>query len=954
MDEDSFKENDSVEVLSSQGSSSESEEDEFLKDVARFTSTFHTTKGKMKWARTGRERRRKGKPPRYTFFLAWTKGNPMRMCLKNGVFPEDLRPSKEHPLDDKRMFINVNDIRKIRKNYFPHHITRFLEKAFQSTALEIEDSVIEVKNAGKHPQTPLVFANIYKKLNMRLSKSEVYVSFYALKNYLSSTVRKNEMSNEEMAFFTPISFVDAFIGFMNADVKHDPPVMDVTRYVRSAKELELPESSESPEEGEGAPSKEEILKCISRKQIETHLVMPVTPPEDFPLGYIDPNMVPDYVGLTFSLYEVPPTYQTVRKQWYVRNWGLEKRKKRNKNGGSGGAASTSLAWQESSMLETLYKDPNALVLARWRSAFVGYPSGASKKRRNASSSSLATDHENMIQILAIRSDDLQRSGLCHSVNESMRIVTERLLGSSDQEAISYLFPTMCRNDVVFLKSYFGSHVGGKRREDMPEEVRAPFQNRRHFHIPKSIFAPAGKRETVEQQRERMKKFSDTVREIKNCITYTEHLRLLSDQDRNSIAEYSYRKMKQAKDRKRAERLMKRGNLSELVEMQSSTSYTDSETSRSAYDDNDEEGEEEEYGSLGEKEEGASATRGTKRRATGEKGKHTYVESASDEEYSLRTYMRYMRNVPPFAVRFLKQTKALVPDPLIKGYTNYPYVSMNMFEHQFHIKGSSTHTSYEAYELPRETYRLIPIWLFPLVLDVSTNDLLAYMMHGHDLYGLCKKKLRESLRKMISVYGSEKRRYRLKDTDRVSPFSRLNLNDMMRGCQKLLETSDLWNDAFRKDSILSMQRNLEAVMKQVYALRVYVQQRFDIQDDQNEYFRQMMSLPSHNPHALAEAPYPFSVCEDEEGEEEGSDDHGLKAVYTPPPPRPSHRVMAKTNIEALYLSSTECSSSLSAENSNCGVYEDEEEEFIEEDEGSVSGSKGEVDKDGYFSVPCSSE
>lgn len=849
-----------------------------------------------------------------TFFLAWMNGTPARLCFVDADFSKDLRTTENELKDGKRMFINKRDLNKIGFISNPRNLDTFMKKSFGTGELSQED-VFQIEKE----EVPSSFLNVCRlEKRIRQFSSDTYVSYRAIFVYMKKCQQK-KWSLDIRDFFAVEYFVDSMVAFMNTKEKHTP----------SSRKQE-PETLESDPEQYDKFDKEGILDCLSREQIETHLILPVECPEDFPLGYIDPNMVPDYVGLNFSMYEVPSTYQTMKNRWYVKNWDVREKAKETQRDGR------RKNWTEANMLETLYKNANSLVLARWRSMF-HKPKPSTRKRGRSSSS---TDNDDQLYILAIRSDDLQRSGLCHSVNESMKIVTERILCSSDQEAISYLFPTMCRSDVVFLKSYFS----GSRSADTPKVVRAPFTPKRRFRVPKTIFAPEGREETEEEQAERMKEFGNIVRMIKDNIAYTEHLRLLTNEDKNAIAEYSYTKMKQARERKKTKSLMRRGKISDLInlagaengmemEMETETeTETDTSCSSWEYEENEKKDDDEDPSSSSSSSSFSSVRGPSKKR---NKGKERVVDAdighGMDEDFRLSTYMKYMRNVPSFSVRFLKQTKAMVPNPIVKGYTNFPYINMNMFEHQFNVKDINTHTNYKSYVLPRETYRLIPIWLLPMVLDVSMNDLLSSMIPEHSIYGLCYNKLHDNISNMLSTYGAESRRYYFKDTDRISPFSRLRYSDMLRACQKLLETTALWNEAYHKDSIFDLRRQLEQARKYMYHVKFSSDYRISLLEEEIQSMRDAINLPCRQRHALVDRRYDIygsSEAYSEHDEEEYGDERRVR--------RGEEVLMSGRGeeIEALY-GSTSNSSSLSFMESERDNEEGEWEE--DEEEGDLTSS-----------------
>jgi len=168
---------------------------------------------------------------------------------------------------------------------------------------------------------------------------------------------------------------------------------------------------------------------------------------------------------------------------------------------------------------------------------------------------------------------------------------------------------------------------------------------------------------------------------------------------------------------------------------------------------------------------------------------------------------------------------------------------------------------------------------------------------------------------------------MKDTDLISPFSRLRFSDMLKACQTLLDTTAMWNDAYHKDSIYDLRKELEQARKEIYNLRILSNQRITGLEYELRSMRHLLNLPSRRQFRLGDRPRFYNESE------EGSDDAEFRV----------ENVDRCEEVEAIYLStSNSCSSSLSFEEQG--------------GEGSLpsGGGGGDDDEedDGYFSVPCS--
>lgn len=746
---------------------------------------------------------------RCTFFIAWFMDNPVRLCLLDGDIEGNIYSMLPKLEDGRRLLIHSHDLLRIGFVSRVQYIYNFIS---EQTKGKSEGSCNFTFEFDKD-EIPEAFLLAYRETGVVRHTEQKYISFNWLKEYMRNSRKKSKYKQYHRKFFSAEHFLYNIVSFMYNPVKHKKPVDS-----EESIEVKYNEENQSADTIEDDKKIGENLKsCFEREQIETRLIFPTKYPKDFPYS-LDRDMIPDFVCLNFSMYETPKRFESNRKSKIKDGTGeYEGIEEEEEQGGYHGLDEEE--WSEDKALQDLHKNTNAFVLSKWRNLFA-YDDKKGKKN-------VKRKDEDNIYIMGIRSDDLQRSGLLSSVNEAMKIVTERMLSSSDPDAISYLFPPMCKNDVIFLKSYFS----GKRSEISPLKIK------RKFEIPKSIFSNNLCPETKSQQMERMKKFNDQVRDIKSNIAYTEHLQGLTKSEKHSIAEYSYKKTMECKNKKRLNSLLKKNSgFTSQSKMYLLNSSSHSETNEG---DDDEDTEQDSDDSAIDRIMLFNQKNNKKRK----RASQTITNDIDlSEAHRMENYLKYMRSIPGFSARFLKRSKEQIPNSIMDGYTNTPFINMNMFEYQFFKKEDKRK---KIYELPRETYRIIPIWLFPIVLDVCQNDLLPSMIQESSLYGLCCTKIRDSISKMLEIYGSPYRKFMIKDTDKISPFSRLQYGTMLRYSLKLLEHASMWNDSFLKESIYDLRKQVMQSAKQINNLKISYNYRMKQMENELEAIKRKLNIPLSN-------------------------------------------------------------------------------------------------------------
>ena len=140
-----------------------------------------------------------------------------------------------------------------------------------------------------------------------------YVSFQGVWNYTERRARKADIDSDILKrILNPRFFVSNMYDFFSNLV--DLEYLGDTNLCVDHKLME--EDLCEEEEIKTCPDpvdqhRSHMVSSLERDQLVSRLIFKVRPPVSFH-HHIDPNTVPDYVCLNFSMYEVPSVYQTMK------------------------------------------------------------------------------------------------------------------------------------------------------------------------------------------------------------------------------------------------------------------------------------------------------------------------------------------------------------------------------------------------------------------------------------------------------------------------------------------------------------------------------------------------------------------------------------------------------------------------------------------------------------------
>ena len=443
------------------------------------------------------------------------------------------------------------------------------------------------------------------------------------------------------------------------------------------------------------------------KDSESHFYVNATFSTNIPNGYRSDG-IPPFLALQFSMYKVPIEPQTNTSTYYVDRWNAY-----NSNKECDG-------WTHRDLLSTLYRSIHALPLAKWRRLFYNTKL---KKRKMA--------EDNVAHILAIRSDDLKRSGLCVGIDEAMANVAYRILNSRSVNAINYLFPTMVKDDVVYLKTYFSD-----KKDLLPERIRG--------FLPKSTFRVNKEHFDTEQRPS-----EEEAMEMMEHVTYVEHLHSLDQKDRKDVSMAMFTQVMKARERRKIRDALKRRKKSTIIVSE----------------------EEEKEEEVEESEDDPPVDRirvyGTEYAEVSE-GDRIYMQEGIK---AIKPYQRCNRKIPPFAVRC---------NPM--HYLD-PYIAVDALPKCLSREEDGEY----VVELPKETYRLIPIWLFPLLMDACQGDLLIDMIADEfTIVSRVHDSIREAINEKLDELGKVHVSRRHTNPLSASPMENVAAQEVIvKGCQTLL-------------------------------------------------------------------------------------------------------------------------------------------------------------------------
>jgi hypothetical protein len=401
--------------------------------------------------------------------------------------------------------------------------------------------------------------------------------------------------------------------------------------------------------------------------------------------------IPEILGLQFSLYRVS---KTDTRDYYIDRWGAY-----NRDDGEDS--------RDPRPEETLYRSPHAERLFRWKPHF---HSAGSKKRKK-----MEVD-PNVAFILAIRADDLVRSGLCPRVEQAMQSITRRILGSAEPGAVSLLFPNMVKDDVVYLKTYFSD-----KQTDLDPAIRG-FQPQRVFPIDAEHFEENG----FPNQEESL--------DISQHAAYVRALTLLDPEDQKKVSDDMFKEMIKAKKRRRMKERVDRGDLGVL---------------------------------LSEDEEEVEQVCGPVR---------SYDETFSKRNEADLMYVEEGMN-------------ALKP---YRRCNRHAFLDRKRKEVVF----------------PKETYRLVPIWLFPLVLVECRGDFLDEVIHSDSTFTKVANELQSALSEKRNFLASVKAN-RSGDPFVQSPFEDVFAQQtVVEACLQMLRTTMQLNDTFRTREVNDLRHDMD--------------------------------------------------------------------------------------------------------------------------------------------------
>ena len=479
-----------------------------------------------------------------------------------------------------------------------------------------------------------------------------------------------------------------------------------------------------------------MVKMTSKKTSvpQDHLHVNLSFFTNVPNGFL-PDFIPPLLGLQFSLYEVPIEPQTKSSIYYVNRWDAYNKEPRD-------------SWTYRDLHSTLYKSSHALWLSKWRSFF--YDTKSNKRKKSIF-------EDNVAHILAIRSDDLARSGVCVKIEEAIESVTFRLLKSRSTNAINFLFPTMVKDDVVYLKTYFSD------KKDLLEERVRGFLPKSTLLVDKDNFDE----DLCPSKSEAM--------EMMKHVPYIDHLHRLDAKDLRTVSMAMFTQVTKAKKKRKLKDALKRGTSAGILE----------------------EEEEEEEGEDGEMIDRV--------RVYGDKyakeceGDILYMQEGLR---AVKPYRRCNRNIPPFGVRC--NTMAFFD----------PYVAVDALP--IHFSKEDPKDGKYVVELPKETYRLIPIWLFPIVLDVCQGEMLIDMIADeYTIASRVQETIKEALDEKLADLEKIHSTSRPTNPFSVSPKDHVSAQEaVVKGCQTLLRHSTLLYETLHKRNADDMWKTIIDLSRRV--------------------------------------------------------------------------------------------------------------------------------------------
>jgi hypothetical protein len=591
---------------------------------------------------------------------------------------------EDRHMDPDRIYVDF--VSYYRATKFPRGGARSrLQKAFKEKAKHF------VKSIPKHERTLL------ERASLKLG----YTTSIKLFSQAVLFIRLNDMADAIRSCY-PMSS-DSMI------LTHEE-ITDMEKVVIPAFEAMGPAIDSAS--AELVPSSKKTSSCS--KDSNTHFYVNATFSTNIPNGYRVDGL-PPLLALQFSLYKVPIEPQTKTSTYYVDRW-----KAYNNTEECDG-------WTHRDLISTLYRSGHALPLAKWRNMF---HNTKLKKRKKT--------EDNVAHILAIRSDDLKRSGLCVGIEEAMENVAYRILNSRSVNAINYLFPTMVKDDVVYLKTYFSD-----KKDLLPERIRG--------FLPKSTF-----RVNMEHFDTERRPSEEEAMEMLKHVAYIEHLHRLDQTDQRAVSMAMFTQVMKARQRRKIRDALKRRKGAAILvsEEEVEESEDDPPVDRIRV-----------YGSA---------------YAEISEGDRIYMQEGIK---AIKPYQRCNRKIPPFAVRC---------NPT---YYLDPYVAVDALPKYLSREEDGEY----VVELPKETYRLIPIWLFPLVMDACRGDLLIDMVADEfTIVSRIHVSIQEAIDEKLDELGKVHVSRRPTNPLSVSPMESVAAQEVIvKGCQTLLRHAMHLYETFHK-------------------------------------------------------------------------------------------------------------------------------------------------------------
>jgi hypothetical protein len=544
---------------------------------------------------------------------------------------------------------------------------------------------------------------------------------------------------------------------------------ETNAFVLEQKEKEKEEEEEEEEEEKEIKINECITK-IRRDNISISSIFPVNRDSlyenefDFLENFIPrelvKNQVPPFVSFEFSMYVVPSYFQNRHDD--MRRGRKHKRKKNNgpmfglfnvrevpmtesneffegyyelccssdSLSSSSSSSSQSFSFVESNDND----DDNCDKSIKGKERKKPFKDPPDVSRNSYSKAAICQWRENFKStilpnqsyIIAIKADDFIRSGICIDIEKAMSRVCNLLLEDDSPAALDYLFPVMYNRDIRFHVNFY--HEVNKllyQSRKKSTQVLMGNNNNPRKYIKKTLDVPNILFDCTIP-------FDNTERllseeECEKVICYTNALSNLSYNEKREIATSKYIKEiyeSNNDDEERRFEILESDDSNidsnfELFDNDSNGNYD--------YDDDDDDTET----SLKNKRKRSNANYNIK------KTKPVNVKLSLERKKEIRIFEKYLKDTPGFSINRIIPSSPLDDEQQPDGILTTPYISyphLKIFSNKkkktvpARKPGISETTNIR---LPNETYRLIPIWLFPFVVSEATSDSLLHRLFRSD-------------------------------------------------------------------------------------------------------------------------------------------------------------------------------------------------------------------------------